>query len=153
MKDYYKREIRGFGKGYLYLNLEDLNNMRVQKFFKRPSLTRQSFRDSCDVNKIIARFSKGREGDVLKSLQPSFNGLYGDFSAIPDLRVAIECVRRADEFFEALPASLRLRFDHSVEKFTDFCLDSKNYPELMDLGLIPKPLVSPGNSGEISPST
>lgn len=124
--------------------------VRVQKFFKKPSLSRQEFRHSCDVNKIVARFTRDYGAQALEKLQPSFNGLYGDFGAVPDLRTALVRVRRVEELFEALPANLRLRFDHSVEKFTEFCSDSNNHGELVDLGLLPKPPVSPTGNEEKS---
>lgn len=112
--------------------------MRVQKFFSKPSLTQQNFRDSCNINKIIKRYASQTGVDPM-SLDPnSFGGLYGDFTDVPVLRDALDKVKQAEVFFDALPWKIRDMFGHSVVKLTEFCQDPANESKLVDLGLIPK---------------
>lgn len=112
--------------------------MRVQKFFHEPSLTRQAHKDQCDVKKIVKRFRDVNGYNPLLALTAS-GGTYGDFSAVPDYRSAIEQVRSADESFMKLPAKVRQRFGNDVASFLDF-IDHAPREELYDIGLLERPL-------------
>lgn len=113
---------------------------RVMYHFDGPSLTRQEFKDECDLEKMIKRFSATPEGrEALQRAQNFVGGRYEDVSSVPDYREAIELVKRADEAFEGLPSDIRKRFDHDPAKFIDFVDDPKNREELVSLGLVAKP--------------
>lgn len=105
---------------------------RVQIFFEEPSMTKQSFKDECDINLIMKRFRL--TGQITNSIEPS-QMTYGDFSDVPDYRTALERVERAQDAFMSLPAEVRKRFDNDPGSFIDFALDSKNLDELSKLGL------------------
>lgn len=110
--------------------------VRVQKFFKNPSLTRQEFKHDCDLGMIVKRFSKTPEGRLaLQQAQGAVGGEYGDFSNVPDFRTSRDIVLRAEKAFMRLPAKLRARFEHDTAAFLDFMQDPKNLEEIRALGL------------------
>lgn len=122
--------------------------MRVQKNFEQPSLTKQSFKNECDINQIIRRYID-TGGLSAQNLQGYASGEYGDFSDIPDYRSALDQVRRAGEAFDTLPAVVRERFQNNVAGFLDFCNDPSNLDELRALGLA-RP-VAPVTPQDVSP--
>lgn len=96
-----------------------------------PSMAQQSFKDECDINKIMERF--GLTGELPDNVRiPQ----YGDFSGIRDYHSALNAVLEADEAFMQLPAQLRARFDNDPAKFVDFCSDDSNRDEAVKLGLL-----------------
>lgn len=114
---------------------------RVQKEFTKPSLTKQSFRDECDINRIMQRFKKLCSSDYLQNFNNVIGGSYGDFSDVGDYRSALDQVMRAQGLFDALPAIVRKRFDNDPAFFLDFVSNPDNLEEMRSLGLV-KP-VSP----------
>lgn len=106
---------------------------RVQKFFKKPSLTRQEFKQECDLSYILKKFSNDPHG--MQALLAVQNSRYEDVSDIPDYRTALDQVNVAKAKFMALPAILRRRFNNDPAEFLDFCSDSRNLEELRSLGL------------------
>lgn len=111
---------------------------RVLKHFNKPSMTKQYFRDECDINKIVKKYCD--VGSLHSQiLQGHASGEYGDFSDIPDYRSALDQVRRAGESFQTLPAVVRARFSNDVAGFLDFCNDPNNREELRAMGLLKEP--------------
>lgn len=96
-----------------------------------PSMAQQQFKDECDINTILDRFSVTGQLPV-SPLQPQF----GDFSGVTDYQSALNAVLDAQESFDALPARLRERFANDPAAFVDFCLDEANRGEMKALGLI-----------------
>lgn len=103
-----------------------------------PILTKQCFKDECDINTIIDRF---RRGATLPA--PPVDGLrYGDFSNIGSFQDAMIAVCQAEEMFASLPAKIRARFENDPGQFLDFADDPNNYDEMVKMGLVaPKPNV------------
>ena len=113
--------------------------------FTAPSLTKQSFKDECDINNIVSRFDKTGVLDHEALVKPKF----GDFLGVSDYQTALNQVIEAEEAFEALPAKVRARFDNQPADFLEFCSDEKNYDEMVELGLIEptnKPIESPSEA-------
>lgn len=109
-----------------------------------PMVTRQSERDSCDINILMARYEK--TGQLPLAFREA---IYADVSQIGDLRESLEQVQLAEEAFAALPAALRGRFSNDPIAFVDFCADPKNEEEMISLGLLPaKPKAAPEVSAE-----
>lgn len=119
---------------------------RVQKKFSKPSLTKQSFKEECDLNLLVKRF-KDNNADVFEQFSKYSAGEYGDFSEIVDYRTALEQVKHANESFSKLPAQIRQFFHNSPEYFLDFCQNSNNIDTLRELGLAHK---SPIQSAQLS---
>ncbi|QGH72126.1 MAG: scaffold protein [Microviridae sp. ctjWc39] len=132
------------------------NYVRVRKEFSKPSMTKQSFREECDINLIMKKFKKVMGADFLSRYSGYAGGQFGDFSQVGDYRSAIDQVNEARASFEALPSIVRKRFGNDPALFLDFCLDPKNLDELVSMGLATKsapvqdapsqPPLSTGNS-------
>lgn len=100
------------------------------------SLTKQSFRDECNVNNIMAKFEKTGLLDHLNTHQ----GDYGNFIGFDDYHSSMNQVREADEAFLTIPAAIRARFNNSSSEFLKFAQDPDNHDQMVDLGLaIAKP--------------
>jgi phage internal scaffolding protein len=119
-------------------------SLRVGYHFDEPSLTRQEFKDECDLAKIIQKFSSTPEGlEQLKIAQGFVQSRFDDVSGIPDYRTALEHVKRSEEAFMRLPPKVRTRFDNDPAMFLDFIDNPANVKEMVDLGLaVPKKPVS-----------
>lgn len=107
---------------------------RVQIFFDDPSLTKQSFKDQCDVNQIVERYRRDNGGELLQMMQGYAGGQFGDFSNVVDYRSALDQINAAKGVFDALPAIVRKRFDNDPAIFLDFCDDPQNHDELVRMG-------------------
>lgn len=103
------------------------------------SLTKQEFKEECDINTIIKRFGLGYEPPVNQRVP-----LTGDFSDAPDFRTALDLVREADDAFMTMSADVRKRFNHDPVEFVEFVSDPKNVEECRKLGLaVPAPVAVP----------
>jgi phage internal scaffolding protein len=109
-----------------------------------PSLAQQHMRDECDINVIIERF--GVTGELPSApVSPQ----YGDFSGVTDYHSALNQINATMDDFMALPAKLRVRFDHDPVKLLEFLENDQNRNEAIQLGLIDgQPVVEPIVSSE-----
>lgn len=77
---------------------------KVAKSFEgEESRTKQSFKDECDINNLMARYEKTGQLPALAAAQPQ----YGDFADVPTFMEACQIVQKAEEQFAALPAEVR----------------------------------------------
>lgn len=106
---------------------------RVQFFCTGPSLTRQEFKDECDVNQVLARFVKTGVLDHVAKHGPR----YGDFIGLPNLHESQNMIRAANQMFMELPAAVRKRFSNDAQEFIDFMAEEANADEARELGLLP----------------
>lgn len=73
----------------------------------------QSFRDSVDLNVILARFSNGDVAALNKA-----QGFYADVTDLPkNMADALNRINQAEDMFNALPLETRQKFDCSFEQF------------------------------------
>lgn len=100
-----------------------------------PGRTKQSFKQECDINSIIARYQKTGMMDHVK-LNP---GVFADVSNVGDYAGMVRKVRHAQESFELLPGALRQRFHQDPGEFVSFISDPENRSEAVKLGLVPAP--------------
>ncbi|AXL15302.1 internal scaffolding protein [Microviridae sp.] len=100
------------------------------KFDPSTSMTKQSFRDECDINKIMAKFQRTGAIDHFAKHAPQ----YGDATAI-ELQDALNVVANANTMFEELPATIRKKFENDPQQFLDFVQDEGNAAEMIELGL------------------
>lgn len=112
-----------------------------------PSMTKQSFKEECDINNIMAKYRATGLIDVGTKLK---EGHYADLADMPDYHTSMNVVIAAQAAFEALPSTLRERFGNDPGKFMDFVSDPANECELVSLGLaVAKPgLEPPTGDGE-----
>lgn len=99
-----------------------------------PSMTKQSFKDECDINVLMARYGEADLIPFVKQFEPS----YGDASAI-DFQEAMNVVVSAQDMFDQMPAKLRERFNNSPANFLGFVEDPSNFDEGVKLGLFKAP--------------
>jgi len=104
-----------------------------------PSLTKQSFSDVADINKIIARYEKTGMVENLNSRQP----FYGDVSAFVSYKDSLDIVNGAQALFMAMDANVRARFENDPQKMIDFLDDPANIDEAIELGMAVKRPVEP----------
>lgn len=116
--------------------------------FKEPTRTKQSFRDECDINNIMAKY---RRTGVLPTLIKE-NPMWGDFSNPVDFQEAQNIVIKAVEQFQNLPAHVRERFNNDPQKFLEFTHKKENKEEMGRLGLLKEDASKPkgGASNEAS---
>lgn len=90
--------------------------------------TVQSFKDSTDINKIVARFQKT---GALSHLQ-KYGGEYGDLADF-DYQTELLRVARAKEIFDELPGEVKREFGNDPSAFFKYAADPKNVNELATL--------------------
>lgn len=118
---------------------------RVQLKCTEVTRTQQSFRDECDINRIMAKHRKTGELTHLAQRDPQ----YGDFSAGLDYQEASNRVLAAQADFDSLSANIRQRMQNSPQVLLDFMADPNNLEEARELGLLnPAPQMPEGTSDE-----
>lgn len=103
----------------------------------KPSLTQQEFKESCDINNILAKFSvQARALGVEPSqLMPQDQGTYGDFSQLDDFQTAQNKIAFLNDQFSNLPSDVRRRFGDDLNNFVTAISDPSRIDELGDLGV------------------
>lgn len=95
-----------------------------------PSMTKQSFKDECDVNNIMARFERTGVLDFVNEHEAR----YGDATAL-DYQVAMQTVALANSMFEDMPAKLRAEFRNDPAEFLAFIENPANLEKSYEMGL------------------
>lgn len=106
---------------------------RVRKplVIEGPSLTKQSFKDECDINVIMKRYAST---GVLPGAERAAGARYMDCSVI-DYQQSMLLVASAKSMFLDLPAAVRDRFGNDPAKLMEFVEDKRNLEEARALGL------------------
>lgn len=96
-----------------------------------PSMTKQEFKDECDLNTLMAKY-------VITGTLPASVSVakYGDFAGVGDFHECQNVLLVAKAQFDALPSKVRDRFRNDVPSFLDFVQDPKNLDEARALGLL-----------------
>lgn len=98
--------------------------------------TKQSFKDECDINKIMARFQQ----TGIIEFRDQNQAQYGDVTGA-DFQTAMLVVAEGKTMFFNLPAKVRDEFDNDPALFLEFVSDERNKPEMARMGLL-KPEVA-----------
>lgn len=104
-----------------------------------PSMTKQSFKDECDINNIMRRYEATGVVQHLAAGSPQF----GDFMSHMDFQASMNAVIEAENMFAALPARIRDRFGNDPAQLLEFLGNEKNKEEAIALGLVNPPPVEP----------
>jgi phage internal scaffolding protein len=110
--------------------VEDLN---TGELVAMPSMTKQSFKDECDINNIVRDFTPQYMAELTMLNQQA--GLYQDLPDTIDYQMSLEALRATDAAFASLPAKIRARFDNDPAAFLAFFNDPANQDEAIKLGL------------------
>jgi len=102
------------------------------------SKTKQSFKDECDINRIMARYAATGTLDFVNRREAQFL----DVSDI-DFQNAMQIVTQSREAFMTLPSAVRDRFANDPAQILAFLADESNREEAIKLGLVTKPLDAP----------
>lgn len=94
-------------------------------------MTKQEFKDECDINIIMKRYEKTGVLEFVNKNEPQYVDVTGQ-----DFQDAMQLIADARTLFEELPASVRLRFDNDPAKLLDFVHDDSNQAEAAALGLL-----------------
>lgn len=100
--------------------------------FTEPSRTRQSEREDCDINAVMARYE--RTGIITHTKQ--IQGQYGDFSNIPSYQEAMNQIMLAQNQFNSLPSDLRKQFENDPVQFVHFMDNPDNEEKARSMGLL-----------------
>lgn len=102
------------------------------------SMTKQSFKDECDINVLMARYERTGVLDWVNEHEPQF----ADVSNAVDFQAALNTVIVAQDLFDSMPGDLRKRFANDPVEFLKFMDDPANVDESIKLGLrTPPPAV------------
>lgn len=96
------------------------------------SRTKQSFKEECDINRIMRKFEK--TGMIEHANR--FEGQYGNFIGAPMFHEAQTMIAQAQEMFMTVPAKVRERFGNDPGAFLAFVQDENNKDEMRKLGLL-----------------
>lgn len=95
------------------------------------SRTKQSFKDQCDIHKVIRTYDKtGLITHVNNAVKR-----YGDYSEVNEFKENLEMVNAAKDAFAELPSDIRKKFKSDPGAFFEFATDPKNIDEMVELGL------------------
>jgi hypothetical protein len=91
--------------------------------------TKQAFKDSCDINKILYQAQKT---GTISHLQ-KHGGIYGDFTDIDDLLTAHAKLQRGQEIFDDLPSEIKREFNQNAGEFFKYVNAPENKDDLARL--------------------
>lgn len=109
---------------------------RVQLAFvgeRSRSRTKQSFKDECTINKIVAKYRKSGDPRILGLTGTPY---FGDFTGVLDYKQSLDFVIEAQNSFNELPAEIKTRFNHNPGALLEYLADDKNADEARELGLL-----------------
>ena len=89
---------------------------RVAVKFPAETLTEQSHIARCDINNIMARYTKSGVLDHVRRFEP----VYADMTE-GDYHSALTQVAEAKTMFEELPSTIRRHFGDDVSRFLRYC--------------------------------
>lgn len=113
--------------------------VRVAVEFSGSGRTKQSFKDECDINRIMSRYAATGVLDFIEKREARF----ADVSET-DFLTAMQTVAEATTAFNSLPSALRERFENEPARLLAFLEDSRNLEEAIELGLVNRPLEAGG---------
>lgn len=119
---------------------------RVTSKFTQPSLTKQSFKDECDINMIMARYQKTGVIDHYAKHAPQ----YGETSA-HTFTEAQMIVANAQSMFNELPSKARQAFNNDPAEFLGFCEHEPDLKTMIDLGLTKPGVALPSQAAMSAP--
>lgn len=110
--------------------------------------TQQHLKDAVDVHNILAKYARtGLIDHVNRAV-----GDYGDFTQVNEYQDNLNMVLRAQQSFDALPATVRKRFGNDPGAFFEFATNPQNHDELVKLKLARERPTSPAPAPAPAPA-
>lgn len=104
------------------------------------SMTRQEFKEECDIYEILAQFRDTGVIRRVQTAQPTFGDLPDDI----DFQQSVNTVLQAQQAFASLPSNVRDFYGNNPERFLAAMYDSSQRDQLERFGLVtPKPKPEP----------
>lgn len=104
---------------------------RLQVTFSGPGRTKQSFKEECDINTLMAKYLKTGHMDHVNQALPRFECVSDH-----DFQSAQNLIADAKSMFENIPSAVRARFENNPGKLLDWVHDPKNVQEAASLGFL-----------------
>ncbi|WNK12464.1 MAG: internal scaffolding protein [Microvirus sp.] len=104
---------------------------RLQVTFTGPGRTKQSFKEECDINTLMAKYLKTGQMDHVNQALPRFECVSDH-----DFQSAQNLIADAKSMFENIPSAVRARFENNPGKLLDWVHDPKNVQEAASLGFL-----------------
>lgn len=146
----FKRKAFGFYRPRKPVDFDNLvQDLKTGELKPMPSMTRQEYREQCDINNILKQFKK--TGIVSHISAQQAKGAYEDLPDPMEYQDALNAVLAAQESFASLPSKVRSRFDNDPERFLAFMQDPKNQEEMYELGLATRPVPPPAEPSGPAP--
>lgn len=114
--------------------------------FTQPSLTKQSFKDECNINHIMSKYEKTGSIEHVNNHQ----GSYGDFTHSQSYQESLNQIMLAQNQFDSLPAQIRKQFENDPILFVEYCSNPDNHDNLVKMGLAQAEAIIPGDD-EVEP--
>lgn len=107
--------------------------MSIKKVFNGKfgkSMTKQSFKDSTDINKML---KKAQVTGSMSHLMKYPEAVYGEFDGEFDLLTAQARLEKANQIFADLPSEVRSEFNQDPIAFVKFAGDPQNNSKLREI--------------------
>lgn len=101
-----------------------------EKNEEKDNRTKQAYKDSADINKIL---KKAATGQSLAHLYKYPEATYGEFNGEFDLMTAFEKIEKGNQIFAELPSEVRREFNNDALAFVKFAGDPANNGKLAEL--------------------
>lgn len=106
-------------------------HVSVLTFTPGEDMTKQSFKDECDINNIMKRYQATGIIDHVRDASPQ----YLDATTF-DFQSAQNIIAEANSIFAAMPSQLRDRFHNDPVELLEFVHNPKNAQEAVSLGFL-----------------
>lgn len=100
-------------------------------FAENSPYTDQGARDECDINFIMARYMATGELPPINQVQPQWLD-----ATQMDFHEHMNAIRTAQEYFDAIPSSIRDKMQNSPAVFLDFVSREENRAQLEEWGML-----------------
>lgn len=120
-----------------------------------PSMTRQEFKEECDIHNILKQYQRTGVLEHIARIRPSFEDLPSDV----DFQAAMNTIIQAENAFEALPSAVRAHFGNDPATFLAAFNDDSQLAFLREHGLVEAihapaatPVAPPASEGPVGAS-
>lgn len=101
-----------------------------------PSMTRQEFKDECDINVLMSKYEGHGTGPGNLMMHGDPAMWYADFTMLPETLMDYHAyMDRAQASFMRLSANVRREFDNDPTLFVEFASDPGNLEKMREWGL------------------